>query len=369
MLLEIQKLPTAQNSAIRMHRSDDVAVARVNIAAGSEIEFDGRRIVAVDNIPPGHKIALRDVASGETVHRYGNSIGRATTAISAGQHVHTHNLGYEELNQEYEYPAGEFPIPVRSSGAPTFEGYLRADGRAGTRNYIAVVAASNCAAHTAEWIARSFENEKLPEGVDGIVAFPHGDGCAHAFGPDVDQLRRIVGGVMTHPNVSAAVILGLGCEVNQIDHYLGSGHGFSTDRLAGLTLQGSGGTRGAVEAARKEIARFIDRASAERRTTLPASKIVLGLNCGGSDAFSGITANPALGHCSDMLAELGGTPVLAETPEIFGAEQLLVRRARNREIVTVRGNHSLTSDLNAVAAAIRGWLIRIATRIGAPEAR
>ena len=137
---------------------------------------------------------------------------------------------------------------------------------------------------------------------------------------------------LAHPNVSAALILGLGCEVNQIDHYLGPDHGFSTDRMAGMTVQGSGGTRATVAAGRKEIARFIERAAEERRTEAPAWKITLGLNCGGSDSFSGVTANPALGYCSDLLAELGGTAVLAETTEIIGAEHLLVRRARNREI-------------------------------------
>jgi len=201
----------------------------------------------------------------------------------------------------------------------------------GTRNYIAVVAASNCAAHTAELIARSYEDFRLPPGVDGVVAFPHGEGCAQSMGPDLEQLQRTLGGVLAHPNVSAAVILGLGCESNQIDHYMGRRPAGST-RLAGLTLQSSGGTRGAVEAARREIARFIERAASEQRTAVPASKIVLGLNCGGSDSFSGITANPALGYCSDLLAGLGGTPVLAETPEIFGAEHLLVKRARNRQV-------------------------------------
>ena len=332
MLLDIQKLPTAQNSAIRMHLADDVAVARVNIAPGTELEFDGARVVAVDPIPAGHKIALRNISPGETVLRYGNSIGRATKRIERGQHIHTHNLGYEELRQQYEYPADEAPVPVRRADGPMFEGYLRRDGRAGTRNYIAVVAASNCAAHTAEWIARSYDGAKLPDGVDGVVAFPHGHGCGMAMGPDIEQLRRTLGGVITHPNVTAALVLGLGCEVNQIDHYLGAGHGFATDCLVGLTLQESGGTRGAVEAGCKQVAQFIERAAAEKRTSIPASKIILGLNCGGSDAFSGITANPALGHCSDLLAALGGTPVLAETSEIFGAEQLLVTRARNREV-------------------------------------
>jgi altronate hydrolase len=330
MLLDIAKLPTAENSAIHLHPADNIAVARVPIAAGAELRVDGVSVVALDAIPAGHKIALRAIPAGEMVERYGQSIGRATVEIEAGRHVHTHNLGFEELALDYELPATEIALPQRAA-EPTFQGYAREDGRVGTRNYIAVVAASNCAAHTAELIAESYLGETLPANVDGVVAFPHGEGCGHAFGPDVDQLRRTLSGVLAHPNVSAAVILGLGCEVNQIDHYLGPGAP-RNGRLAGLTLQGSGGTRGAIEAARREIARFIEQAAAEQRTPAPASKIVLGLNCGGSDSFSGITANPALGFCSDLLAALGGSPVLAETPEIFGAEHLLVRRARNRQV-------------------------------------
>ncbi len=163
------------------------------------------------------------------------------------------------------------------------------------------------------------------------MAFPHGEGCGHTIGPDTEQLRRTLAGVLAHPNVSAAVILGLGCEVNQIDHYLGP-NAPRTSRLVGMTLQSSGGTRGAVEAARAEIGRLMEQCAAEQRVEVPASKIVLGLNCGGSDSFSGITANPALGVCSDMLAEIGATAVLAETTEIFGAEHLLVKRARNRQV-------------------------------------
>jgi altronate hydrolase len=330
MLIDIEKLPTAENSAIHLHPSDNVAVARVPIAAGTELRVDGMPVIALEPIPAGHKIALWDIAEGEVVERYGQCIGRAKMAIGAGHHIHTHNLAFEELHLNYEFPTAEAPAPSRKS-SPTFKGYLREDGRVGTRNYIAVVAASNCAAHTAELIARSYEGAQMPPNVDGVVAFPHGEGCAHSPGPDVEQLQRTLGGVLVHPNVSAAVILGLGCETNQIDHYLGKG-GPRSGRLAGLTLQGSGGTMGTLEAARHEIARFIELASAERRTEQPASKIVLGLNCGGSDSFSGITANPALGYCSDLLAEIGGTPVLAETTEIFGAEHLLVKRARNREV-------------------------------------
>ena len=331
MLLDIARLPTAENSAIRLHSRDNVAIARVPIAAGTELQIGGTTIVTRDPIPAGHKLALRAIAAGEMVERYGQAIGRAKCAIEAGQHVHTHNLGFEELQLDYEFPQTETPPPAPRLDGPVFQGYVREDGRVGTRNYIAVVAASNCAAHTAELIAESYRGEALPPNVDGVVAFPHGEGCGHAFGPDVDQLRRTLGGVLMHPNVSSAVILGLGCEVNQIDHYLGAG-GPRTGRLAGLTLQSSGGTRGAVDASRREIARFLDQASAETRCAAPVSKLVLGLNCGGSDSFSGITANPALGYCSDLLAEFAGTAVLAETTEIFGAEHLLVRRARNRAV-------------------------------------
>ena len=328
MLLDIAKLPTAGNSVIRLHRTDNVAVARVPIPAGTELCVEGLRLVTREDIPAGHKIALQAIRPGELVERYGQAIGRASQPIEAGRHVHTHNLSFEEMQFDYEFPAMETPVPRPRKDAPTFLGYQRADGRVGTRNYIAVMAASNCAAHTAELVARGYEGQTLPPNVDGVVAFPHGEGCGHVFGDDVDQLRRTMGGVLAHPNVSAGIILGLGCEVNQIDYYLSG----EAAKLAGVTLQSSGGTRGAVEAARSEISRILDRAAAEKRTETPASKLVLGLNCGGSDSFSGITANPALGYCSDLLAEFGATAVLAETPEIFGAEHLLVKRARNKQV-------------------------------------
>jgi altronate hydrolase len=287
-------------------------------------------ILVKDAVPAGHKVALRAIPAGENIVRYGQVMGRARTPIDAGQHVHTHNVSFEEISFDYEFPVGERATDSRSQDVPTFMGYAREDGRAGTRNYIAVVAASNCAAHTAEQIAASFTPEQLPPGVHGVVAFPHGEGCGHAIGPDTDQLRRTLAGVLDHPNVAGAIILGLGCEVNQIEHYLGP-DAPKSDRLVGMTVQGSGGTRATVEAARKAIAPMLERAAGEKRVPLPASKIILGLNCGGSDSFSGITANPALGYCSDLLAEIRASAVLAETTEIFGAEHLLVKRARNRE--------------------------------------
>lgn len=330
-LLEIAKLPTAENSAIHLHPTDNVAVARVAIAPASELRIDGIQVRVREPIPAGHKVALQPIQPGEIVWRYGQAIGRASQPIQPGDHIHTHNLAFEELALDYEFPTGEIPYPQPPQKVPTFRGYVREDGRVGTRNYIAVVAASNCAAHTAELIAHSFDGETLPPNIDGVVAFPHGEGCGHSIGPDTEQLQRTLGGVLAHPNVSAAVILGLGCEVNQIDHYLGANAPRSS-RLVGMTLQSSGGTRGALAAARREIQALMEQGSAEQRVEAPVSKIILGLNCGGSDSFSGITANPALGVCSDMLAELGATAVLAETPEIFGAEHLLVRRARNREV-------------------------------------
>jgi altronate hydrolase len=329
-LLQITKLPTAENSAIHLHPVDNIAVARVTLSPGSELRVNGSTLKVREAVPPGHKVALKAIGAGENVVRYGQVMGRARSAIEPGQHVHTQNVTFEEITFDYEYPTGEHTQGTVSKNVPTFLGYAREDGRAGTRNYIAVVAASNCAAHTAEQIAASYSAEHLPPGVHGIVAFPHGEGCAHTIGPDTEQLRRTLAGVLDHPNVAGAIILGLGCETNQIDHYLGP-DAPKTDRLVGLTVQGSGGTRATVEAARKAIAPMMERAGAEKRVEIPASKIVLGLNCGGSDSFSGITANPALGYCSDLLAEIGATAVLAETTEIFGAEHLLVKRARNRE--------------------------------------
>jgi altronate hydrolase len=327
MPLGLAQLATGENSAIHLHPTDNIAVARVGIAGGMELKINAIRLVTRDPIPAGHKVALRPIEAGEIVLRYGQAIGRARRIIEPGEHVHVHNLGYEELELNYEFPQVDLPVPNPPEVTPAFLGYAREDGRAGTRNYIAVVAASNCAAHTVEEIARSYRGQTLPPNVDGVVAFPHGEGCAHASGPDIDQLRRTLGGVVAHPNVSSALIVGLGCEVNQIDFYLRQ-----AGRLKGLTLQSSGGTRATVEAGRREIDIAIERAAEEQRTEIPASKLVLGLNCGGSDSFSGITANPALGHCSDLLAMAGATSVLAETPEIFGAEHLLVRRARSRQV-------------------------------------
>lgn len=330
-LLGIHPAPSAENVVVRLHPNDNVAVVRAPLSVGTEVRVGGIAFTSKNNIAPGHKVALKAIRTGENVIRYGQRIGRAKRDIAVGEHIHTHNLGFEELEFAYEFPEGDSAIPAPRANAPSFMGYLREDGRVGTRNYVAVVAASNCAAHTAEKIAESFRGESLPGNIDGVVAFPHGEGCAMSIGPDTIQLRRTLAGTLAHPNVAAAVILGLGCETNQISHYLGDSAPRSS-RLVGLTLQESGGTLGAVEAARRHIWQMMEECSAEKRVEVPASKLKVGLNCGGSDSFSGITANPALGLASDLLAEVGASAVLAETTEIFGAEHLLVRRARNREV-------------------------------------
>ncbi len=333
MLYEIESAATRENAVILLHGRDNVAIARVPLAAGQELSVGGRVVAALTDIPAGHKIALERIEKGERVYRYGHVIGVATAAIRAGDHIHTQNLGFEEFGTRVPVARQEKAEQVAISGA-SFLGYRRTDGRVGTRNYIAVVAASNCAAHTAELIAQSFDEEVLPAGVDGVVAFPHGEGCGHTIGPDTAQLQRTLEGVLHHPNVSAAIILGLGCEVNQVSHYLGGGAatGAAAENLHGLTLQESGGTAGTVDEARKHVWRFIKRAAEEKRTEVPAAAIQLGLNCGGSDSFSGITANPALGYCCDLIVGAGGTVVLAETTEIFGAEHVLAAKARNDEV-------------------------------------
>ncbi len=326
MLYAIDNPPTATNSAILLHPNDSVAIARVPLQAGQSIQLPSALTVQND-IPAGHKIALRAIAQDQPVYRYGNVIGFATTAIKAGQHVHTHNLSYQELDT-LQVDIQSRPAMQTKRSTRTFNGFKRPDGRVGTRNYLAVVAASNCAAFTSNLIADSFRDQPLPQDVDGIVAFPHGDGCGQSIGQDTRQLQRTLEGVLDHPNIAAAIILGLGCEVNQVDHYLGK----SNERLYGLTLQESGGTRATVDVARTQMKRFIELAAATTRTEVPASRIQLGLNCGGSDSFSGITANPALGHCCDLLVDQGATVALAETTEIFGAEHLLLQRARNRDV-------------------------------------
>jgi altronate hydrolase len=323
-LLNIQGAPTAENSVIRLHPADNVAIARVALPAGHSIRVDGVDIRLASAIPGGHKTAIREIPAGETVIRYGCSIGTAMTRITPGDYVHTHNLAFNPTELLPPSPQPDLAIAERVPNGPSFLGFARENGAAGTRNYIAIAAVSNCAAHAAQKIADWFADSSLPPNVDGVVAFPHGEGCGHSIGPDTRQLHRVISGVMKHPNVGAGLLVGLGCEVNQIGDYSPS--------LTGLTIQSSGGTRAVVEEGVRNVKRLLEQAASQSRIPLPVSKIVLGLNCGGSDSFSGISSNPALGNCVDRLCSFGGTAVLAETTEIFGAESLLLNRACNRDV-------------------------------------
>src|SRR5262245_46958148 len=317
-----------------LNEKDNVGVARVPIPAESELVKNGQKITTKENVQPGHKIALRPVASGERILKYGETIGRATRDIAPGDWVHTHNILPDFSGKDYEFatntPVTEYFSPDE---AGEFMGFQREGGDAGTRNYIAVIATSNCSSHVATEIAERLRHVG-PETqvVDGVVAIPHQEGCGHSQGEDTWQLERTIAGMIFHPNVGAVLMVSLGCEVNQISKYIGTTQlgqqAFRKGKLiVGLQMPSSGGTRKTIEAGVRQVEELIKQCQTMRRTPRPLGKILLGTNCGGSDAFSGISANPAVGYCSDLLVRSGGTSVLAEIPECMGAEHLLTRRA------------------------------------------
>ncbi len=320
-------------AAICVSADDNVAVACRGLAAGDHVLVSGREIVMGQSVPLGHKFAVEEIAAASPVRRYGEIIGAARQTIRTGEHVHTHNLAFSPGLRAADNAASYRPAIAETPRDSRLEflGYARPDGRTGTRNYVAVAAASNCSAHVVEEIASAFAGRALPANVDGVVAFPHGDGCGHTIGRDTQQLERTLRGLLDHPNVGGAVLVGLGCEVNRLDLYLPGGVSPS-GKVCGLCIQEEGGTRATVRTGVAAVERAIEGAAAARRTAAPASALVLGLNCGGSDSFSGLTANPALGVCADLLALHAGTAVLAETPETFGAEHILARRARTPEV-------------------------------------
>jgi len=316
-----------REKAIILHADDDVAIAKVPIAAGVILEDGPARIVLRCDIRPGHKIARRPRAHGETVRRYGQVIGFATQPIAQGDHVHTHNLAVGELSQEYEVGTDVRPVdaypPERMR---SFDGFLRKDGRVGTRNYVAVISTVNCSASVCQFIRERFRDvQKDYPNVDGVIAITHKSGCGtKLFGEDHEALMRVLGGYARHPNVGAYVLIGLGCEVNQtlplIDRQ-------RLERSTVVSIQEQGGVRKTIEAGVRAVERLLPAANEARRTRQPVSELILATNCGGSDGNSGITANPALGWAVDELVRYGGTGVLAETSEIYGAEHLLLRRA------------------------------------------
>jgi len=324
---------------IQLHPDDDVAIAKLKLPAGTVIDTEAGPVALAADVPAGHKIAVRKRAIGDPVRRYGQVIGIATAPIAPGDHVHRHNLGIAALHQEFA--AATEGQPTRyypASEMRTFDGFVRADGRVGTRNYVLVIPTVNCSATVVKMVADRFRDvaREFPN-IDGVVALPHKSGCGLvAQGDDHQLLQRVITGYAHHPNVGATVLVSLGCEVNQAEPLvqlsLATAPVTNGKRLPVVTIQREGGTRKAVEAAVAEIARLLPRVDDVRRAPRPASDLVVATNCGGSDGYSGITANPALGWAMDEIVRYGGTALLAETPEIHGAEQLLVRRARNEAV-------------------------------------
>ena len=303
-------------------------------AAARVVSFEGKEVRLRQSIGAGHKIAVAEIAAGAQVLKYGENIGHARERIAPGDLVHIHNLEFDAPGGRYEFSTGLTDLPdIPLLPERTFMGYPRPDGRVGTRNFVAVIGASNCAAFASDRIEEAFAHESFAgTGIDGVVSFPHGDGCGQGQGADTGLLRRTLEGLADHPNVGAAIIIGLGCEVNQVSYYMREGNGSNGSFKRGLTLQESGGTRQVIEDGVKGVRELIAEIGRLERRQCPASKLIVGLECGGSDAFSGITANPAVGYCSDLVVKQGGTTCLSETTEIYGAEHLLTRRAVTREV-------------------------------------
>ncbi len=315
-------------AVLLLHPSDDVVIARRPVTAGSEVRVDGQVVRVRQDVPRGHKLAVRPVRAQDAVRKYGQVIGFASQDI---EHVHGHNRGMREFDRRYEF-ATDLRDPGRVAAPATFLGFRRADGRVGTRNYVAVISSVNCSASVASFVRDRFRTPEFARDfphVDGVIAFNHKSGCCVQPGEPMEVLRRVHAGMANHVNIAGFVMIGLGCEGNQVDqlradYRLGQAEGVPA---AFMTIQQTGGVSRTVERAVEAVRGILPVADRARRTPQPVSHLILAENCGGSDGYSGITANPALGVAADELVRHGGTAVLGETPEIYGAEHLLTRRA------------------------------------------
>ena len=317
---------------LRIHPGDNVVIARQQLLGGSVIADEGGLRVS-GLVPPGHKLATTAIACGQPVWRYGQIIGHATADIAPGQHVHSHNLAFSQFARAHEPGAGALPTAFEPEPA-TFQGIVRADGRVATRNYIGVLTSVNCSATAARAIADHFRRDVRPQAladfphVDGVVALTHGMGCAtDSAGEELQVLRRTLGGYARHANFAAVLVVGLGCETNQIQGLIAQEGLQEGARLVAFSIQDSGGTAKTVARGIAEVQRLLPEANQVLRQPVQARHLVVGLQCGGSDGYSGISANPALGAAVDRLVRHGGTAILSETPEIYGGEHLLTRRA------------------------------------------
>ena len=314
-------------AALLIHADDTVAVALRTLVAGEEIELGGMRVRARDEIAAGHKVALRAIAAGDAVVKYGFPIGEAMTAIAPGEWVHSHNLRTRLAGVErYVYePAGSPNVPAPLPA--TFEGYRRADGRVGTRNDVWILNTVGCVNFVAEGIARS-AGARTGGAVDGVHAFGHPFGCSQ-LGDDLSHTQAVLAGLLRNPNAGGVLVLGLGCENNQMDALLARAGDVDRTRIRFFNSQDVADER---ESGASAVAELMERMARDRRETVPASALMLGHKCGGSDGFSGISANPLLGRVADRLTALGGGVLLTEVPEMFGAEQLLMNRAETPEL-------------------------------------
>lgn len=318
---------------IRLSPADNVVVARNALRSGTAITEEG--VTTVEAIDPGHKIATRLIKRGDTVRKYDQIIGIAEADIQPGQHVHTHNLRMDDFDRDYQFCQGVKKLDYRSeTERATFQGIVRDDGRIATRNYIGVLTSVNCSATVARHVAAKFNDAVLAEfpNVDGVAALTHDYGCGGCAGMGLNYIQRTLSGYSRHPNFYAVVIIGLGCEANQIGAMMDAEKLNPSETLHTFTIQDSGGSAAAAERGEGLVRELLADANRIERVERPASDLVLALECGGSDGYSGISANPALGAAADLLVLNGGTACLAETPEIYGAEHLLTRRAVTPEV-------------------------------------
>src|ERR1700749_5084930 len=312
-------------SYLRLHPTDNVVVAVNGLSPGDIVDD----VKIIRRIPPGHKAAVRPIKKDEPALKFGQIIGFASQDIAPGDWVHEHNIGFQAVDRDYQFEVdARDPAP---QGGVSFQGFRRAKGRVGTRNYLGILTSVNCSATVARIIAREVERSGLLDdfpNVDGVIPLVHGHGCGmDAKGEGYEVLKRTQWGYAANPNMGAVLMVGLGCETFQIARWKQAYNIAESDTFRSLTIQDTGGTQKAVEDGIAAVRDLLPAAANVKRETAPASELMLALQCGGSDGYSGITANPALGAAVDLLVAHGGTAILSETPEIYGAEHLLTRRA------------------------------------------
>ncbi|MEJ7928544.1 altronate dehydratase family protein [Ramlibacter sp. AN1015] len=333
-VLESPRAKRMTGPVIRLHPDDNVVVARVDVPIGTPVPDEG--FTARSQVPAGYKIAARRIAKGEAIRKYSVTVGFANADIEPGTMVHSHNTEFREFDRDYAHASQYQPVQLLPEHErATFQGYVRANGSVGTRNFIGILSTVNCSATVVNKIAEWFTPERLADypNIDGVVAFSHSIGCGMEMtGEPMQLLRRTMAGYARHPNLAAALVIGLGCERNQLKGLMEQESLAASPTLHTFVMQETGGTRKTIEAGIAAVQALLPEANKARRQTVSASHLTVGLQCGGSDGFSSITANPALGAAVDLLARHGGTGILSETPEIYGVEHTLTRRARSREV-------------------------------------